>query len=73
MGRVSPGRSSRQEGVDQDPPFSPGQGRAGLRGPLGAAGPLVTGPLGLGPQLGQVVRDQLLLHLRVHVVFTSST
>jgi hypothetical protein len=30
-------------------------------------------PLGLCPQLGQVVRDQLLLHLHVHFVFTSST
>jgi hypothetical protein len=33
----------------------------------------VPGPLDVGPQLGQVVGDQLLLHLHVHVVFTSST
>jgi hypothetical protein len=68
-----PGRSSGQEGVDQDPPLAPGQGLARLRAPLGAAGLLVPGPLGVHPQLGQVVGDQLLRHLHVHVVFTSST
>jgi hypothetical protein len=73
MGRVLPGRSSRQEGVDQDPPLAPGQGLARLRAPLGAEDPLVPGPLGVGPQLGLVVGDQLLPHLHVHVVFTSST
>jgi hypothetical protein len=73
MGWVLPARSSRQEGVDQDPPFAPGQGLARLRAPLGAADPLVAGPPGVGPQLGLAVGDQLLLHLQVHVVFTSPT
>jgi hypothetical protein len=59
--------------VDQDPPLAPGQSLARLRASPGAAGPLVPVPLGLRPQLGKVVRDQLLLHLHVHVVFTSST
>jgi hypothetical protein len=59
--------------VDQDPPLAPGQGLARLRGPFGAACPLVPGPVGVRPHLGQVVGDQLLLHLHVHVVFTSST
>jgi hypothetical protein len=73
MGRVLPGRSSRQEGLDQDPPLAPDEGLGRLRAPLGAEDPLVPGSLGVGPQLGQVVGDQLLLHLHVHVVFTSST
>jgi hypothetical protein len=73
MGWLLPGRSSRQEGVDQDPPLPPGQGLARLRAPLGAADPLVPGPLGVRPQLGQMVGGQLLLHLHVHVVFTSPT
>jgi hypothetical protein len=70
---MSPARSSRQEGVDQDPPFAPGEGLARLRAPLGAADPPVPGPLGVSPQLGQVVGGQLLLRLQVHVVFTSPT
>jgi hypothetical protein len=73
MGRVLPARSSRQEGVDQAPPFAPGPGLARLRAPLSAAGALVPGPLGLCPQVGQVVGGQLLLHLQMHVVFTSPT
>jgi len=67
-----PGRSSGQEGVAQDPPLAPGQGLTRLRAPLAPACPLVAGPLGVSPQLGQVVGDQLLVHLHVHVVFTSS-
>jgi hypothetical protein len=59
--------------VDQDPPLAPGQGLARLRASLGAEDPLVPRPPGAGPQLGQVVGGQLLLHLHVHVVFTSST
>jgi hypothetical protein len=73
MGWVVPGRSSRQEGVDQDPPLAPGQGLVRLRAPLGAEDPLVPGPLGVRPQLGHMVGGQLLHHLGVHVVFTSST
>jgi hypothetical protein len=73
MGWVRPARSSRQEGVDQTPPFAPGPGLTSLRAPLGAAGALLAGPLGLRPQVGQVVGGQLLLHLQMHVVFTSPT
>jgi hypothetical protein len=73
MGEVRPGRSSGQEGVDQDPPLAPGQGLARLRASPGAADPLVPGPLGLRSHLSHMVGDQLLLHVHVHVVFTSST
>jgi hypothetical protein len=68
MGRVFPGRSSRQEGVDQDPPLAPGQGLAGLGAAPGVTRPLVPGPLSICPQGGQVVVDQLPLHLDVHVL-----
>jgi hypothetical protein len=72
VGWDGPGGSSGEQGVDQDPPLAPGEGVAGLGAPLGAARPLVPGPLGIRPQRSQVVVDQLLLHGDVHVVFTSS-